>query len=283
MPIFNRITIIGPGLLGASLGKSLKERKICHKVMVWARREITLKKCIQEDWCDEVTLSLERSLVDAELVVICTPVNHIEEILTKILPKINAGTLVTDVGSVKKSICEVALKLSGQSNGKFIGSHPMAGSEKSGMENADSELFNGRSCIVTPLPSDSIEDVERLEDFWQLLGMKVIQASPLEHDEIVASISHLPHLLASSFAEYLSRVPENWLAQAGQGLKDTTRVAEGDPLLWCEILKSNHNHISEALALWLDRVEHLRDLMNKEKWNEVSAYLERAAGCRRKY
>ncbi|MDG1138468.1 MAG: prephenate dehydrogenase/arogenate dehydrogenase family protein [Opitutales bacterium] len=282
MPLFHRVTILGPGLLGASLCMAIKERMIADKVRVWARKQSALELCKQEKWCDEAEPNLKDAVKDTELIVICTPVNTIEETLCEIIQESGHNSIITDVGSVKENICRIAHAGTQANATTFIGSHPMAGSEKSGMEYAHSDLFNHRTCMITPLPTDSAEKVSILEKFWVQLGMNVQQKSPEEHDKIVASVSHLPHLIASSLAEYLSHSPDGWLEMSGQGLKDTSRIAGGDPSLWREIMKSNRSFLLEALDSWLGSVNDFKNILTDEKWDELENYLAKAKECRTK-
>ena len=282
MPLFHRVTILGPGLLGASLCMAVKERMIAEKVRVWARKQSALELCKQEKWCDETEPNIKDAVKDTELVIICTPVNTIEETLSEIIQESTENTIITDVGSVKEKICQIAHEESQSYNSIFIGSHPMAGSEKSGMQYARSDLFDHRTCMITPFPDDPAEKVSILESFWVQLGMNVQQKSPKEHDKIVASVSHLPHLIASTLAEYLSHRPEDWLEMSGQGLKDTSRIAGGDPLLWREIMKSNRFFLLDALDSWLGSVNDFKKNLTEERWEELENYLAKAKKCQTK-
>ena len=282
MPFFNRIAILGPGLLGASLGMAIRKREISKSIRVWARKQSSLQKCKEEVWCDEISSSVKEAVNACDLVVVCTPIKHIEETLRKIIPKCPEDTIITDVGRVKGSICKVAKESSSGKGTCFIGSHPMAGSEKSGMENATAELFENRTCMITPYPEDSIVEIEKLESFWRLLGMQVHRETPKDHDSIVSSISHLPHLIASSLADHLASCPASWLEMAGQGFKDTTRIAQGDPALWCEIMKSNRENLCDSLDQWQKSVDEVRSLLHAEKWDNLTQYLSGAADHRKK-
>ena len=281
MPFFNRITILGPGLLGASLAMAIKKKKLSEKTRVWARKPKALQKCLEQEWCDETFDNLEDAVIDSDLVIICTPVDHIERVLNEIMPKCSENTIITDVGSVKESICKAASEAMIESGGTFIGSHPMAGSEKSGMDYASAELFENRTCLITPDPEKSTDDIEKLENFWKCLGMRVLRQTPEEHDWIVSNISHLPHLIASSLSSHLSSNPKKWSEMAGQGLKDTTRVAQGDPALWCEIMKSNHRNLSKSLELWIESVNRIRDILREGNWEDLTEYLADAAEYRK--
>ena len=282
MPLFHRVTILGPGLLGASLCMAVKEREIAEKVRVWARKESVLAKCKQEKWCDEIEPNLTQAVKESDLVVICTPVNNIEGMLAEVIGETTANSIITDVGSVKETICRIGHREAQTRQSTFIGSHPMAGSEKSGLEYAHSDLFDQRTCMITPFKDDPVSDFLKLENFWTELGMKVQQKSPEEHDMIVASVSHLPHLIASTLSEYLSHRPESWLQMSGQGLKDTSRIAEGDPYLWREIMKSNRDFLTQALDSWSDSVTIFKKMLDEENWDGIEDFLARAKECRKK-
>lgn len=243
--MFQQITILGPGLLGGSLALALKKQGLCQRVHAWSRRAETRAQAMQTDWCDAVFDQAEKACVDSDLVVICTPVETIVPLLEQVAASLASGALVTDVGSTKSLICHLARGVSGDFH--FIGSHPMAGSERAGMAHASSELFEGAACILTPLDDAVDTEIARLQQLWEAVGMHVVTATPEKHDEIVAHISHLPHLLASSLCSYLADKEPDWKQLAGGGLRDTTRVAAGDPGLWQQILVQNREEVLRAI------------------------------------
>lgn len=242
--MFQQITILGPGLLGASLALALKERGLCARVHAWSRRAETRAQAIQSDWCDAVFDQASDACAGSELVVICTPVETIVPILEQVAPALDSHTLVTDVGSTKSLICRTARGVKGI---RFIGSHPMAGSERTGMAHARADLFTSAACIITPLDDAVDTDIARLQKLWSAIDMQVVTCSPEKHDEIVAHISHLPHLLASSLCSYLADKDSDWKHLAGGGLRDTTRIAAGDPILWKQILEHNREEVLRAI------------------------------------
>ena len=243
--MFQQITILGPGLLGASFALALKERGLCQCVQVWSRRAETRAQAKLATWCDRVFEQPGEACVGSELVVVCTPVETIVPLLEQIAPSLERDALVTDVGSTKSLICREARDLAEGLN--FIGSHPMAGSERMGMAHARADLFEGAACILTPLENAAATEIARLSELWQAIGMHVVTLSPEKHDEIVAHISHLPHLLASSLCSYLADQEPDWKQLAGSGLRDTTRVAAGDSTLWQQILEQNREEVLRAI------------------------------------
>ena len=273
--MFQQITILGPGLLGASLAMALKERGLAARVVTWSRRPESRAKCLNQSWCDAVFDSPEKAVVGSDLVVICTPVQTIVPLLVQIRPALDAEALITDVGSTKSLICREARSALEGHSATFLGAHPMAGSEQAGMEHAQSDLFENAACILTPLDDASAEAIAKLSAFWDALGMTVSTVSPEKHDEIVAHVSHLPHLLASTLCGYLAAQDDTWRTLAGGGLRDTTRIASGDPQLWKQILEQNSDEVVRAIEGFEQQLHHLKTALLNQDSLGVIAQLER--------
>ena len=273
--MFQQITILGPGLLGASLAMAVKERGLAARVVTWSRRPESRAKCLNQSWCDAVFDSPEKAVVGSDLVVICTPVQTIVPLLVQIRPALDAEALITDVGSTKSLICREARSALEGHSATFLGAHPMAGSEQAGMEHAQSDLFENAACILTPLDDASAEAISKLSAFWDALGMTVSTVSPEKHDEIVAHVSHLPHLLASTLCGYLAAQDDTWRTLAGGGLRDTTRIASGDPQLWKQILEQNSDEVVRAIEGFEQQLHHLKTALLNQDSLGVIAQLER--------
>lgn len=273
--MFQQITILGPGLLGASLAMAVKERGLAARVVTWSRRPESRAKCLNQSWCDAVLDTPEQAVVGSDLVVICTPVQTIVPLLVQIRPALATDALITDVGSTKSLICrEAGSALEGHS-ATFLGAHPMAGSEQAGMEHAQSDLFEKAACMLTPLDQASSAAIVKLSAFWETLGMTVSIVSPEKHDEIVAHVSHLPHLLASTLCGYLATQDDTWRTLAGGGLRDTTRVASGDPQLWKQILEQNSDEVLRAIEGFEQQLHHLKTALLNQNSLGIVAQLER--------
>ena len=227
--MLQQITILGPGLIGASLAMAVKKHAIAKEIVVWARNPESRTKCSQQSWCDKVFETPEEAVVDSDLVVLCTPVQTILPLLEQIRAKLMKSALISDVGSTKEVICNGAQQVLKGYPVNFLGAHPMAGSDKTGMAHARPDLFKNAACILTPLPNTPPADIERLRAFWESIGMIVSIHSPQAHDQIVAHVSHLPHILASALCAYLAEKTDKWHTLSGSGLRDTTRIAAGDP------------------------------------------------------
>jgi cyclohexadieny/prephenate dehydrogenase len=247
---------------------------VAGRVRVWARRAESREACAESDWCCGAFADPGEAVAGSGLVVICTPVDRIVETVRSCSRSLMPGALVTDVGSTKSRICRHASH-EVPSETVFIGSHPMAGSEKSGMHHARADLFQGRACMVTPLEQAPPEAVDCLVRFWRQIGMDVSSLSPEKHDEIVARISHLPHLLASVLALQLSRSPDPWKALAGNGLRDTTRIAAGSPDIWRSIFEENREELLRALSDFEDQLAEVRSHLHNGEWLRLRQMLEK--------
>ena len=241
---WNTVAIIGVGLIGGSIGLALRDRKLAKRVVGIGRRSASLRKAKQLGAVTETTLRLERGVADADLVVVATPIEQIVGNVREAAAASRQGTLITDAGSTKATI---VARLDGQvSDGvRFVGSHPLAGSEKSGPAAATADLFVGRVAVVTPCATTPAGAAEEVADFWSALGATAFMMSPEQHDAALASTSHLPHLVASILAEVTPR--EN-LPLTATGWQDTTRIAAGDAELWTQILLDNRRNVLNSLA-----------------------------------
>ena len=283
-PVVDQLTILAPGLLGASVAMAARRFGVARRIVVWARRPEVRVQLETLPWCDTVAATPEEAARGASLVVICAPVENIPQLAAAIRPQLAAGAIVTDVGSVKGELCRrAAADYPAEPAGPvFIGSHPMAGSEKCGHEAGCAELFQGRACFVTPLDNTPAAAIEGLVRFWRALGCEVVTMHPDRHDEIVAHVSHLPHLLAASLCALLAGKHSDWRNLAGPGLRDTTRVASGDPKLWRGILDANRDEVLRALRSYQDELQALHAALANRNDLELLAILERGKAWRDK-
>ena len=262
--MYNSLSIIGPGLLGASIAMSVHQKKLAKEIHLWARNEDKRETCLKNNWCDHVHESLENAVKNSDFVILCTPVDTIIPIFKILTPHLKPNAIVTDVGSVKESICTNANSITKNATFHFVGSHPMAGSEKSGMEHASAELLKQATCIITPNECTDTLALEKVTQFWLQLEMKPKSMSPKDHDTLIAKISHLPHILASALAASLSDIPDNQFSFAGGGLKDTTRVAGGSPELWQSIISHNSVQILKSIDQFEQTFKALKNSLTKQ-------------------
>ncbi|MGL6196326.1 MAG: prephenate dehydrogenase [Thermoguttaceae bacterium] len=286
--LISRITIIGVGLLGASIAAAVKKRNLAEIVVgIDPNRDYldyALHSGLIDQGCCDINDYIKNNdvshydLNNHELLIICSPVGSI---VGNILEFVKARQsfsesplLITDVGSTKNEIWE---KLQDESiknifpqEYRYIGSHPIAGSEKSGPENADPDLFIGKLTILTSSDSDSVADVGFLELFWNLLGSTVILIPPDQHDEMLARTSHLPHLIAAVLIRSL-QLGDHLVA--GPGFRSTTRLASGNTTVWKDIFTANRNNCIEAIKLFEKNLKDIREMLEKENFDEFESFL----------
>ena len=246
-----RVAILGVGLLGGSLGLAVKGAFAGAGVVGYGHRRGSLEVALKRGAIDEPAHSPGEAVRGADLVVVAVPVSQVLGVLEACQPALDRAAVVTDVGSTKAAIVEGARRRVP----RFVGSHPMAGGEKSGVAAARADLFAGATCVVTPTPQTDAESLAAVEAFWRALGMQVVRHTPDDHDRLVALVSHLPHAAASMLAAV--QTPES-LDLAGAGYRDTTRIAAGDAALWADILLANATHATAAVNALQQRLDELK-------------------------
>lgn len=242
---FDIVAIYGVGLIGGSIGLGLLRRGLARRVIGIGRRPESLRVASELGAVTETTLTPQEGVSEADFVIVCTPVGRIADDVRMLARHCRPGTLLTDVGSTKAAIvAEVAGTLPEEVH--FIGSHPLAGSERSGAAAAEADLFVDRVVIVTPDATTRAEDLDALCGFWRHLGARVIAMPADEHDRALASTSHLPHLVAAALA---ASTPKEILHLTAGGWSDSTRIASGDPELWRQIFVANREPLLASLGM----------------------------------
>lgn len=255
----SRVTILGPGLLGGSLALALKARTNAH-VTVWARRAESAEEVARSGGADAATTDAATAAKGADVIVLATPIEAMPALAAQLAPALSASALVVDVGSVKASVVAVLAPIFA-GRARFVGCHPMAGSEQSGFAAARADLFDGSVCILTPEAATSPETVADAAAFWQSVGCTARTLAPAEHDEFVAAISHLPHLLAAALVQSVAERDERAFDFAGPGFRDTTRIASGPPEMWTGILAQNRTAVRAALDGLIEKLRALSTLL----------------------
>ena len=279
MPAVPQLTILAPGLLGASVARAARARGVAERIVIWSRRPETRLELRDQPWCDAIAETPEDAVRTASLVVVAAPVDQIVPLLQRIAPALPAGALVTDVGSVKGEITRLGhAALAPRAH--FIGAHPMAGSEKTGWQHGTATLFEHRTCFVTPTPESDASATATVAAFWRSLGAEVVTVGADQHDEIVAHISHLPQVIASSLCAFLARKNPAWRNHAGGGLRDTTRIAASDPHLWRAILEQNRDEVLRALSEFEDELHQFKAALSNRDYVELAALMERGKAYR---
>ena len=266
---FSKITILGPGLLGGSIALALRRKCPDVQIALWARREAAVNEILSAKIADTASTELSTIVQGADLVIFCVPIGAMPTIGGQIAPYLGANTLVTDVGSVKASVVEMLSPLFK----RFVGSHPMAGSEQTGLAAARANLFEHSVCMVTPEATSDPTAVEAIGKFWTLLGCRVSHVSPVEHDEITALVSHLPHLMAATLVNLVCSVHPNSLNFCGNGFRDTTRVASGSAEMWSEILQSNRASLKKSMEAMIEKLQEVVHLLDSNDTTRMTHFL----------
>jgi prephenate dehydrogenase len=256
--ILNQITIVGVGLIGGSIGLAVKSRGVARRIVGVGRDEPTLSRAVAAGAIDSMTTDLSTGVRTADLVVVCTPVDRIVEVVRFASQEAPARSVITDVGSTKGNIVRGLAGTRPAGWAPFVGSHPLAGSEKKGAAHARADLFLDRLVVVTPLTEADQEAASVVDLFWEALGARVVRMRADEHDEAVATTSHLPHAIASGLAGI---TPGEWLSLTAGGYRDGTRVAVADPDLWAAIFLANQDAMLRAIDRFGERLAEFRQLL----------------------
>lgn len=271
MKLFNKITIIGVGLIGGSIGLAARKKRLAGEIIGVCRHKESLQKAARAGAIDRGTLDYKDAVREADLVILATPVSQIIKVAREITPYLKRGCLITDVGSTKEKIVQVIEEaLPGQIH--FVGAHPLAGSEKRGVTEARADLFQGAICILTRTGKTELTALKAITRFWRKMGCRIKVLSPQDHDRIISLVSHLPHLAAVQ----LVKVAKSSLDFASSGFSDTTRIASSDAEIWIDIFLSNKKFITQAIDRYITQLRLTKDLILKENKKRLSAEFKSA-------
>lgn len=269
---------MGVGLLGGSLGLALKAAGSDFTIIGYGHRQSTLDTALELGAIDESITSPTEAAKDADWIILATPVGLFANLLTQIAPHLKPGAILTDVGSTKRSIVRAAESILPKSV-HFVGSHPMAGSEKRGVEFARADLFKSGRCILTPTPQTDRSVLTDVDNFWKSIGMRTVQMSAEDHDHVICDISHLPHALAAALVAMQS---DQALPLAGQGFLDTTRIAGGDGALWRDIFQDNQDNLKDSISRLRKHLDLLLQMLDQKQSEELANWLNESAQRRAK-
>jgi len=269
----SRVTIVGVGLLGGSLGLAIRLAMPDAEIVGFGHRPSTIERAIACGAIHRGEPNLRRAVDGADLVILCTPVGLFEDLMEQFAPGLKTGAIVTDVGSTKRSIVRLAERLLPKGV-HFVGSHPMAGSEKRGVEFARADLFRGNVCILTPASHTEPAALRSVANFWTLLGMTIRQISPEEHDQRLAEVSHLPHAVAAAL---VTMQDDESLQLLGKGFLDATRISAGDGALWRDIFLDNRDNVHAAIGKLRATLDHLDSLLTDDNSDALRLWLDSAA------
>jgi len=275
---WRKVTLIGVGLLGGSLGLALKRQKLARRIEGYVRRTASVAESRRKGAVDHATQDIRAAVKDADLVVLCTPLARMRPLAKHLLPALKRGAIVTDVGSVKAGVVKELESMVAKAGAHFVGSHPMAGGEKMGVAAARADLFNCAVCVVTPTRISNKAAVRKVELLWKSVGGRTITLSPETHDILVSRTSHLPHLVAATLAGSVlgPGQPKQQPNLCANGFRDTTRIASGSPEMWRDIALANRRNLSKALKSFIGDLERVQRLVAKGDSKGIEKFLATA-------
>jgi prephenate dehydrogenase len=262
---FRKITIVGVGLLGGSLGLAIKKRRLAGEVVGYVRREASIIECKKAGAVNSCTRDLREAIKDADLIVLCTPLAQMLPLFKIMRSSVKRGAIITDVGSVKATVVKELEPLVTKAGAHFIGSHPMAGAEKTGVAAARENLFENAVCVVTPTRKSNQAALRKTEQLWKAVGARVMRLAPELHDELVGRSSHLPHVAAATLANLVldPKHPKSQPLLCANGFRDTTRIASGSPEMWRDITVANRKNLSKSLDTFIRELKVFQSALRK--------------------
>jgi prephenate dehydrogenase len=281
--MFNRLGVIGCGLMGGSFALALKRAGLVERVVGYSKSPTTTDFAKRLGVIDEVAESALQATTGCDIVLLAVPVAATETTLRAIRHLVEPGLLLMDVGSTKRDVVDAARRVLKERVGSFVPAHPVAGKEAAGVAHADASLYSGRQVILTPLAQTSADLLQKATDAWSAIGARVLRMTPESHDAAFAAVSHLPHLLAFAYFSAVANQPagRDFLSLAGPGFRDFTRIAASDPAVWRDILMSNREEIlrqSLRFRHTLDAIEHVMRSGNVEALEDLVRNASNARG-----
>ena len=278
--MIERLCVVGVGLIGGSLARALKRAGAVGEVVGTSRREEHLRRARELGVVDRYSLDASEAVRGADMVVVCTPMGAMEEVFRALRPGLDSGATLSDAGSVKQTVFRAARAAFGRVPSFLVPAHPIAGTEHSGVDASFASLYDGRRVILTPGDAADPAAVERVEAMWRAAGAETDRMDAARHDEILASVSHLPHLLAYVLVDLVATDPGDCFRYAAGGFRDFSRVASSDPVMWRDICLENREAIAERLGAFGDRVGELAELVRRGEGGALFERFARAKGAR---
>jgi prephenate dehydrogenase len=265
--MFKKICIIGCGLIGSSLARAIKNFNLSEKIVSSNRSDIVNKKVLELKMVNDSSSDTQKMAKDSDLIIIATPLSSYENVILKIKNSLKSGTILTDVGSVKERVISLVEKAIPR-DVSWIPSHPIAGTEESGPEAGFSELFKNRWCILTPSKKAKEKDINTLKSFWKKIGSKVDIMDAKQHDYILSITSHIPHLVAYNIVSTSINIQKekqsDIIKYSAGGLRDFTRIAASNPIMWRDIFIQNKTNTSKEIEKFIANLEDLKNAIENE-------------------
>ncbi|HQU15379.1 MAG: prephenate dehydrogenase [Chromatiales bacterium 21-64-14] len=279
---FQRLCVIGVGLIGGSLARAARGAGVCAEVVGCGRSVANLDRALELGVIDRYEQDPVRAVAGADLVVLAVPLGGIGALLVQLAPRLAPDALVTDVGSTKGSVVAAARAALGAGCARFVPGHPIAGTEQSGVEASRADLFQDRCTILTPLAETAPHALAGIRGLWEAVGSRVVEMEPDHHDTVLAAVSHLPHLLAYGLVDWVVQRPDGveLLRYAGGGFRDFTRIASSDPVMWRDICAANRDAIVAALSGFHAHLGGLLDALRRGDGAQLEGLFRGAKAAR---
>jgi len=265
--MFKKVCIIGCGLIGSSIARAIRKQNLSTKIVSSNRSDSINKKVIELKIVDDSNSDTKKMAEGSDLIIIATPLSSYEDVILKIKDSLKTGSILTDVGSVKENVIGLIEK-NVPKNVSWISSHPIAGTEESGPESGFSELFENRWCILTPSKKANVKDIKLLETFWKKMGSKVDIMDAKQHDYILSITSHIPHLIAYNIVNTSINIQDekksSIVKYSAGGLRDFTRIAASNPIMWRDVFIQNKKNTSEMIDKFIENLEGLKKAIENE-------------------
>lgn len=283
--MINRLAIIGVGLIGGSLARAARRAGVCRVIVGGGRDEAQLRRAVELGVIDRYDMDIAVAVRDADMVVVAVPLGAMEAVLRRIAGQVRPDTVITDAGSAKGSVVAAARAAFGEVPPGFVPGHPIAGTEKSGVEASFAELFEGRRVILTPLPNTSAQALAAVHALWQQVGAEVVEMDVAHHDEVLAATSHLPHVLAYALVDTLVGMDasEEIFRFAAGGFRDFTRIASSDPAMWRDICIANRTALLMVLERFRAELSSLTAAIEAANGEHIVSVFSRAKAARDRY
>ena len=282
--MFKKVCIIGCGLIGSSIARAIKKNNLSAKIVSSNRSDITNKKVVKLNIVDTSSSNTSKMVKESDLVIIATPLSSYKNVILKTKNSLKGGAILTDVGSVKRNVISLIEK-NVPKNVSWISSHPIAGTEESGPDSGFSELFKNRWCILTPSKKAKYQDIKSLETFWRKMGSKVDIMDAKQHDYILSITSHIPHLIAYNIVNTTLNIKKkkkgDIVKYSAGGLRDFTRIAASNPIMWSDIFIQNRKNTSKMIDKFVENLKNLKKAINNKDKKKLEIIFKKTKKIRK--
>ena len=270
--MFNIVSIIGCGLIGSSILRAIKNKKLAKEIRVFDNSKEVIAYLKKENICTNATNDIRQCVINSDLIIIATPLSSYKEIILSIKDSLKKNVILTDTGSVKKEVMKIIHNIN-LTDVHWIPSHPIAGTEESGPRAGQAEMFENRWCIISPPKNCAEQPIRHLITLWEKIGSKVKIMTPEEHDEILSLTSHLPHAIAYNIVKTVMNVEDKLkqdvIQYSAGGLRDFTRIAASNPIMWRDIFLDNSENVSKGIDSFIEKLNELKKAVNDKNGDKL--------------